>query len=170
MDGNHFDDVMRMASAQGSRRGILVVLTSGLLAAFSPAARAGKKKRNKKGGRRKRCAGGERCGGRCLAKCPNGMTRNPITCDCGCSGNDCGPGQECCGGSCADILFDDEHCGGCGIRCDSRTQTCSEGECRDICSLNEDYTVSCDGGGDYWCCPERSPNCCRLPGGEPHCC
>jgi hypothetical protein len=66
----------------------------------------------------------------------------------------CPPGTETCEADC----------------CDTRTERCHEGQCHDICSLNEVYTVACNQGGDYWCCPERSPGCCRLSGGEPHCC
>ena len=88
---------------------------------------------------------------------------------CGACSWQCGSNQECCDGSCKSLLTDEENCGACGNACDIRTQACFQGQCRDICSLNTDYTVACDEGGDYWCCPERSPRCCRISG-LPHCC
>lgn len=77
--------------------------------------------------------------------------------------------QAVCDGQCLDLGTDDFNCGACGVTCDERKEACVDGVCRDICSLNTEYTVACDEGGDYWCCPERSPQCCRISG-NPHCC
>jgi len=108
--------------------------------------------------------------GECVPKCELGLTAQELCCPQGqvpC-GDDCCDG-ECCDGECVDTQTHPVHCGACGNACDERTETCFDGECRDICSLNEVYTVACDDGVDYWCCPERSPVCCRLSG-APHCC
>jgi hypothetical protein len=79
--------------------------------------------------------------------------------------------QAVCDGQCIDTGTDPQNCGSCGVTCDERTEACFDGACRDICSLNteSDYTVACDEGGDYWCCPTDSPQCCRISG-NPHCC
>lgn len=117
------------------------------------------------------CEDGETCvDGECVPECESGLTAQNVCCPAGevpC-GDSCCDGT-CCGNECVDTQTDPTNCGACGSTCDERTETCFDGQCRDICSLNEVYTVACDDGEDYWCCPERSPVCCRLSG-NPHCC
>lgn len=52
---------------------------------------------------------------------------------------DCPEGLHECGGKCVDLLFDEEHCGGCGLSCDP-AQSCIDGEC--VCGLG---TIDCAG-------------------------
>jgi hypothetical protein len=110
-----------------------------------------------------------------------GLTEDQTVCDdycvntktdenhCGRCNRRCAANQTCCDGKCVDTQTDWRNCGGCGTTCDIVRTACSQGSCQDICSLNTEYTVACDDGTDYWCCPERSPRCCRMSG-QPHCC
>jgi hypothetical protein len=67
-------------------------------------------------------------------------------------------------------MSDEENCGACGNACNPRSEVCREGECREICSLNQPpWQNPCDDGVDHWCCPDGSTQCCRLSG-NPHCC
>ncbi len=109
--------------------------------------------------------------GECVLKCEAGLTAPDLCCPSGevpC-GDDCCDG-ECCDDECVDLQTHPVHCGACGNACDERTERCFDGQCRDICSLNEPpWQNACDDGVDYWCCPDRSTTCCRLSG-APHCC
>jgi hypothetical protein len=129
MDGNHFDDMVRAASTRPSRRGVFRALAGGLLTALAPTAGDGKGRRGKKKGKpRKPCA--ERCGGRCVSKRPDVMTRNPTTCQCECPedmnrcGQVCVGADRCCPG--------EKSCDGC-IReqdcCRHTEKECPNGVC-----------------------------------------
>jgi len=83
VDTHRFGDVIRSLS---SRRTTFAFLTSGLLAvlplaSISNDAEAKKRKKRKK--KKKRCKGGtEKCGGACVAACPEERIRNPASCGC----------------------------------------------------------------------------------------
>lgn len=75
------------------------------------------------------------CGTKCSANqtCNSGVCTNPPPpppADAGPS-VDAGPcefGSEFCGGKCIDILFDNDNCNGCGIKCGAG-KTCTRGIC-----------------------------------------
>ena len=148
MDSSRFDAIGRALAQQHPRRSALAVAASGFLAVLAPAA-GGKGKRRKKKG--KPCA--DRCGGRCLTRCPAVMTRNTTTCQCDCpddmtkcgqvcvGADRCCPGEKTCGGGCI------------------RPQECcplSEKECPNSVCVAKDA-----------CCPivekECGGRCCILP-------
>lgn len=88
-----------------------------------------------------------------------------------CCGGECVPKGECCrggrraGGSCCppNTISCGNDC------CDSRTQRCHEGQCRETCSTNTTYTSPCDDGVNHWCCRPEFSTCCYMSG-NPHCC
>ncbi len=190
MDDNHFDNLVRAASAPSSRRSALCALAGGLLAALSPTTSAGKAKRGKKKGKRpKSCA--ERCGGRCHARCPDAMTK------CGqiCIGQDrCCPGEKTCGGGCIreedccslterecpnGICVSKDACcpiieTECGAECCVLGARCCNGECGgapgDTCTKDG----WCPVFGAQPCCAGSGVNCpdgpcCRFSEGEACC-
>jgi hypothetical protein len=174
MDATRFDDMVRQATAPGSRRSALGVLAGALVGALGLARTAsaagrgpgGHGKDGKGGGRdeataqRRRprhCT--ERCGGRCRPRCPDVMLRNPTTCACECPGdmNTCGKtcvgADRCCAG--------EKTCGGGCIReddcCPHTHQECPDGNCvaKDSCCPGEH---ACSDGNcirDGQCCPDE---------------
>jgi hypothetical protein len=180
MDGNHFDDMVREAANRGSRRGVLFALTGGLLAALAPHAGSGKKKKKGKKGGRPKCR--ERCGGRCVAKCPDIMSRNPVTCQCECpgdmnrcgqicvGGDECCPGEKDCGGGC---IREDECCPHDEDCCPHPNKTCPDDSCVPEGACCPGVEVACRSEPDGCCLAgvEECANdgCCPLVGDQKVC-
>jgi hypothetical protein len=139
MDAARFDSLTRLLSNPSSRRGVwrgVAAATLGLAAARLPGAVTARKKRKHKKNRRKKpkaCANGtETCLGQCVAHCPSGQVRNPLTCGC-CQANSgaCNPpgfNDDCCSGICT--RQEGSFCSGRGIAesCEFDAQ-CATGAC-----------------------------------------
>jgi hypothetical protein len=157
MDGSHVDNLARLLSTRGSRRGGLAGVVTGALSllalrAEETAAKKGKGKRKKRKKSSLSCPSGySACGQQCVD-----LTDN--TQHCGACFVVCSPGKVCCGGVCANLLDDDNHCSACGRRCLTRdeetplidaAEICSNGACVD-CSIAgnirvEGLTTCCRG-------------------------
>jgi hypothetical protein len=183
MDGNHFDDMVRAVTNRGSRRGVLFALTGGLLAALIPYAGSGKNKnKKKKKGKKGKKGCNERCGGRCVSKCPDIMTRNPVSCLCQCPedmqrcgqvcvGEDrCCPGEKECGGGC---IHEDECCPHDEDCCPRPDKTCPDGSCvpEGACCPGVQVTCRSDPRGCCLAGVEECANdgCCPVGDGQQVC-
>lgn len=148
MDANRFDDLARAASTRGSRRAAVRALAGVALGALGLGGGG-----EEAAARRRRCT--HRCGGRCVSRCPDVMTRNRTTCECECpdqmircgkicvdQGNCC-PGEKKCGGGC----IAEDAC------CPYTHRECADGSC-----LPKDGGACCPGTDT---CPAAPDGCCR---------
>jgi hypothetical protein len=77
---------------------------------------------------------------------PDGASARVTVCVAGeCQDNPCEPGQLDCDGACADPATDPNHCGGCGIECE--TGLCEGGACDPSTSI--DACGGCDGSCSF---------------------
>ncbi len=84
-------------------------------------------------------------------------------------GEECPLGKENCGGYCADLSSDPQHCGKCFHACQPG-EVCGGGQCLDECP--EGYTECGGGCVDLLTNPEHCGACdraCRKPGAEGEC-
>jgi hypothetical protein len=141
MHGDRFDVVTRALSLPGSRRraiatlaGLLTLVHSGEIHEIRAArtgrcrARCGECQRCDRGPCRRAKSGRERCRAGVCRPGPNGVP-------CGNGGKQCQQGRcVCpsgtreCGGTCVDLLSDENHCGECNQRCAAGT-ACLNGAC-----------------------------------------
>lgn len=111
MDANRFDTLIRSLSELSSRRRLgrgLAAVTVGLVGARLPSAATARRKRKKRNKQKNSTAcknGKERCQEQCVALCPSGQVRNPLTCGCcqvtGASCSPAGPSSVCCSETCS---------------------------------------------------------------------
>ncbi|MDQ3692476.1 MAG: hypothetical protein M3464_02455 [Chloroflexota bacterium] len=154
MDGSRFDRLARLVAARSRRqvlRGLAGAVTAGLLG--PPAAQS-------------ECDAGYRDDGAgCVdidectegshncdqnATCTN--TAGAFTCACippdtGGGETCCSPGRTDCGGTCANLKTDEQHCGNCDTQCQDGS----------VCAVCK---AGCSGQPDARCCPAgRRTNC-----------
>lgn len=146
MDDQSFDTLTRSVSKPSSRRGLLgsfTALALGLAGVAMPDTTSARNKRKHKRKSKKKksstpvaaCPSGtEDCQGKCMALCPGGQVRNPLTCAC-CTLNmvSCsavGPNDDCCSGTCSPVSAVVNTCAGRVIAapCDFDAQ-CASGYC-----------------------------------------
>ena len=137
MDDAQFDDLTRALAGRLSRRQMLKLLGSGLLAlvGFSPtgrtsAAASSLQPHDQQG--------------------VGALPSQSSTCPAGkssCGDYCCHPSQECCGDVCTDIRSDPSNCGACGASC-AAGLSCVDGACS---ACPKGHHVQCNGA----CCPEN---------------
>jgi hypothetical protein len=130
LDANRFDAFVRAIDATVPRRttlgGLVGVGLAALAAQFTSDEVAAKKKKKKK-----KCKGNKK---KCRKKCI-------LKTEC-CGG--CGPDEECCNGTCFNVLTDAQHCGDCDTQCGTG-EFCLDGECLvgiGTCDVGDNFCTS----------------------------
>ena len=166
MDADRFDALVRSLSPGSSRRTVLTVVASGLLALSANDLAAKKKKKKGKKSRKKCNREKTPCGDECC-DAGDGCFEFEDTAFCYTQCNPvCTSPQVCCGEDCTDVTADPKNCRRCGTAC-AENEVCRFANCicdGPGCPAPGSTTPRCCPSPDGVCCP--SGKCC--PAGE-HC-